>query len=100
MTLMVSAMLINARKVHEKNLHELEQMDEENEKLIKELENKLGEVKNLRTILPICSICKKIRNDEGYWEKVEKYFHQHSGTMFSTSLCPECEKKRSKKSNN
>ncbi|MGM0599908.1 MAG: hypothetical protein ACQETH_08855 [Candidatus Rifleibacteriota bacterium] len=100
MTLLVSNKLLSARKLREKNLHKLKQMDEENEKLIKELESKLGEVRSLQTILPICSICKKIRNDDGYWEKVEKYFHQHSGTVFSTSLCPECEKKPSKKPDN
>lgn len=97
MTIMVKDRLLRAKKMHEQNLNDLKQIDLENEKLIKELENKLGEVKNLRTILPICSICKKIRNDQGYWEKVEKYFHQHSGTVFSTSLCPECETKLSKK---
>ena len=48
------------------------------------------EIHTLRGILPICSFCKKIRNEKGYWEQVEAYITQHSETGFSHSLCPEC----------
>ena len=58
--------------------------------LIREL---LSEVKHLRGILPICSFCKKIRDDKGYWEKVEVYIHKYSEADFSHSICPECVKK-------
>lgn len=53
-----------------------------------ELQNSLDEIKNLRGILPICSFCKNIRNDEGYYEQIEGYFHKHSGVDFSHTICP------------
>jgi hypothetical protein len=58
-----------------------------------ELEASLGEVKTLRGILPICASCKKIRDDEGYWNQVESYIKKHTGAQFSHSLCPECAKR-------
>lgn len=51
------------------------------------------EIKTLRGILPICSFCKKIRDDKGYWEKVEVYIHKYSQADFSHGVCPECMKK-------
>lgn len=51
------------------------------------------EIKTLRQILPLCSFCKKIRDDEGYWEQVDIYLHKHSQTDISHSVCPECMKK-------
>lgn len=48
------------------------------------------EMKLLRGILPICSKCKKVRNDKGLWEQVETYISQYSDIVFSHSLCPEC----------
>jgi hypothetical protein len=47
----------------------------------------------LSGMLPICSYCKKIRNDKGYWEGVETYISQHTDTLFSHGICPECEEK-------
>ena len=47
----------------------------------------------LKGILPICSFCKKIRNDEGYWEQVELYVRERSAADFSHGLCPVCAKK-------
>jgi hypothetical protein len=44
----------------------------------------------LKGLLPICSYCKKIRNDEGYWEKIEKYIKSHSAAEFTHGICPEC----------
>lgn len=58
-----------------------------------QLRTALAEVKVLRGMLPICSICKKIRDDKGYWEKIENYIQQHSEAEFSHSLCPDCVKK-------
>jgi hypothetical protein len=55
-----------------------------------ELETALAEVKTLRGIIPICSYCRKIRNDEGYYEAVEKYIMEHSEAVFSHTYCPEC----------
>lgn len=50
----------------------------------------ISELIQLRSILPICSGCKKIRSDGNYWETVEKYFSDHLDVEFSHSLCPEC----------
>jgi hypothetical protein len=50
----------------------------------------ITELTQLRSILPICSNCKKIRNDEEYWERVEEYLTKHTHLEFSHSLCPEC----------
>lgn len=51
------------------------------------------DVQVLRGLLPICSYCKKIRDDHGYWEKVERYVAVRSEADFSHSVCPECEPK-------
>jgi hypothetical protein len=48
------------------------------------------EVKALRGLLPICSYCKKVRNDGNYWEQIETYVSQHSEAQFSHSICPDC----------
>jgi hypothetical protein len=50
----------------------------------------ISELIKLRSTLPICASCKKIRNDENYWETVEKYFSTHLDVEFSHSICPEC----------
>ena len=71
----------------------IEKSLKEKEKLIAELQNALSEINTLRGILPICSFCKKIRDDKGYWNQVESYFKQHSEIVFSHSLCPECTQK-------
>ena len=65
----------------------------ERENLIKELQNALTEIRALRGILPICSFCKKIRDDKGYWEQVDVYISKHSRADISHSICPECMKK-------
>lgn len=50
-----------------------------------------SEIKKLRGFLPICSYCKKIRNDRNYWEQIETYISDHSDVQFSHGICPECE---------
>jgi CheY-like chemotaxis protein len=57
---------------------------------VRSLEEALANVKALQTLLPMCAYCKSIRNDQNYWEKVETYFHDHSGVSFSHSYCPTC----------
>ncbi len=52
-----------------------------------------SEVKVMSGLLPICSSCKKIRDDEGYWNRLETYIETHSDAYFSHGLCQECEKK-------
>ncbi len=61
------------------------------------LEKAYNEIKTLRGILPICSSCKKIRDDDGYWQKVETYVHDHTEASFSHSYCPECAEKELQK---
>lgn len=67
------------------------------EKLLVEEKNKLqkalNEIKTLRGIIPICSHCKKIRDDEGVWNQLEEYIHAHSEAEFSHGICPNCLKK-------
>ncbi|MBU1193390.1 MAG: FIST C-terminal domain-containing protein [Proteobacteria bacterium] len=58
-----------------------------------ELQNKLKEIQTLRGILPICSSCKKIRDDKGYWNLLETYFKKQSDIDFSHGICPECSDK-------
>lgn len=57
------------------------------------LRESLEEVKLLSGLLPICSSCKKIRDDSGYWNQLETYIHDHSDVEFSHSICPDCAKK-------
>ncbi|HEX8775674.1 MAG TPA: response regulator [Pyrinomonadaceae bacterium] len=57
---------------------------------VRELEDALSQVKQLRGLLPICSYCKKIRDDQNYWQKVENYLSQHSDAQISHSVCPDC----------
>lgn len=56
----------------------------------KNLKKAVNDVKILSGIIPICSHCKKIRNDEGYWQQVELFINKHVGAMFSHGFCPEC----------
>ena len=62
-------------------------------KKVKQLETALEDVKQLRGLLPICSYCNKIRNDEDYWEQVDSYIGRHSNVEFSHSICPSCYEK-------
>lgn len=66
--------------------------DEEQRILIEELQRAIDEVNTLKGILPICSSCKSIRDDKGYWTAVEEYVTAHSEAVFTHSLCPHCVK--------
>ncbi len=57
---------------------------------VQELEVALANVKQLSGLLPICSYCKKIRDDQNYWERVDAYVTKHSEAQFSHSICPQC----------
>ena len=65
----------------------------EREELISRLQRALAEVKALSGLLPICSSCKKIRDDQGYWQQIEVYIRDHSEADFSHGICPDCKKK-------
>lgn len=58
-----------------------------------ELEATLAEIKTLKGLIPMCASCKKIRDDQGFWQQVEGYLMQHSQAEFSHGLCPECMEK-------
>ncbi|MDF1578971.1 MAG: DUF3365 domain-containing protein [Desulfurivibrionaceae bacterium] len=66
---------------------------DERENLIEQLYRSLNEIKTLRGLLPICATCKKIRNDQGAWEVIEKYIKEHSEAEFSHGICPDCVRK-------
>ena len=57
---------------------------------IRELEEAVSQVRQLQGILPICSYCKKIRDDQNYWQGVENYISNHSEALFSHGICPDC----------
>ena len=69
---------------------DLKRAKETQAKLIKELQNALDHVKLLSGLLPICAWCKKVRDDEGYWEQIEGYISKHSEAKVSRGICPEC----------
>lgn len=69
----------------------------EQEATIEKLQKALEEIKTLRGLIPICAWCKKIRDDEGYWDELEVYLSKHSEAVFSHGLCPECSKAMKKK---
>jgi response regulator RpfG family c-di-GMP phosphodiesterase len=72
---------------------ELERKNRDLERLLTENQKALSEIKTLRGILPICSSCKKIRDDEGYWTQIEAYIQDHSLAEFTHSLCLDCARK-------
>jgi PAS domain S-box-containing protein len=76
-----------------RDITERKRIEEEREKLIHELQDALANIKTLRGLLPICSYCKKIRDDKGYWNRIESYIQDHSGAEFTHGMCPECLKK-------
>ena len=57
---------------------------------IAQLQEALEHIRTLQGILPICAYCKKIRNDEGYWEQVDAYIRAHSDADFTHGICPDC----------
>lgn len=67
-----------------------ETLQQQREELINELMAAMEDVKALSGLLPICSYCKKIRDDEGYWQRLEAYIESHSDAQFSHGICYEC----------
>jgi hypothetical protein len=71
------------------------EVEAEREKLINDLQDALAEVKTLREFLPICSYCRKVRDDQNYWSQIENYISEHTSTKFSHGICPDCYQKTS-----
>jgi CheY-like chemotaxis protein len=85
------------KPLHERELHVAIEIalfrhkaDAERERLIRKLQKALEEIRTLSDLLPICAWCKKIRDDDGYWQQIETYFKDHSKTRFTHGICPEC----------
>lgn len=57
---------------------------------VEELEQAMSEIKTLKGLVPICASCKKIRDDDGYWQEVEAYLSEHATVEFSHGMCPDC----------
>lgn len=88
------------KPIHTEELHARMQVGERVLKLqkdlsdrVKELEDAMSHIKKLQGLLPICSYCKKIRNDQNYWEQMEAYISKNSEALFSHSICPDCYEK-------
>ncbi|MBU0991861.1 MAG: PAS domain S-box protein [Proteobacteria bacterium] len=75
------------------DITERKYIEDEREKLITKLEGALSQIKKLSGLLPICSHCKKIRDDKGYWNQIEAYIQDHSEAEFSHGICRECAQK-------
>ena len=76
-----------------RNIRERKVAEAERERLIRDLQAALGRVKQMERILPICSFCKRIRDENGNWHGLESYISDHSETQFSHGFCPECGRK-------
>ncbi|MDI9526415.1 MAG: hypothetical protein QM299_05335 [Pseudomonadota bacterium] len=77
----------------EKNAELNQTLEQKVEERTAELKKSMARVKVLSGLLPICASCKKIRDDQGYWKRIEAYIHEHSEAQFSHGICPECAKK-------
>ena len=75
-----------------RNITEFKKAEVERERLITELQGALADVKLLSGLVPICSNCKKIRDDKGYWTQLESYIQDRSEAKFSHGVCPDCMK--------
>jgi PleD family two-component response regulator len=62
----------------------------ERDRLIRDLQQALAEVKTLAGLIPMCAWCKKVRDDQGYWMQVERYLAMHSDLAVTHGICPEC----------
>ena len=70
---------------------EMRREEDERKNLVEKLQQALAQAEELRGILAICSSCKKIRDDNGFWYEIELYIASHSQAEFSHSICPDCE---------
>jgi len=89
LVIIVSILFIYNKKIN-KNKTMLEASNLELGRLNRELQDRMTEIKTLTGLLPICAQCKKIRNDQGYWEQLEGYISQHTAATFTHGICPGC----------
>ena len=88
-----TAQLEAANRELKDQITERRRVEAERETVIRELQDALDQVKTLSGLLPICSHCKKIRDDKGYWNQLEDFIQQHSEAEFTHGICPECARK-------
>lgn len=75
-----------------RDISKRKELENEREALVNELEKALEQVKTLQGLIPICSSCHKIRDDNGFWQRLEEYIEAHSEAEFSHGICPDCMK--------
>lgn len=75
------------------DITDIKAAEESQKKLIAELETAMSEIKTLTGLIPICASCKKIRDDQGYWQAVEVYIRDRTDAEFSHGICPDCARK-------
>jgi len=85
--------LLSTNKELKQEIIERTKAEVEREKVINKLQLALAEIKTLQGIVPICSFCKKIRDDKGFWNQVESYVAEHTDARFSHTCCIDCAKK-------
>jgi Na+/melibiose symporter-like transporter len=85
--------ILEAHERIQRDIAARKQAEEERELLIRELQEALAKVKMLSGMLPICSSCKRIRDDQGYWQRIEEYIRDHSEAEFTHSVCQDCARK-------
>jgi PAS domain S-box-containing protein len=73
-----------------RDVSEARRLQEERERLIAELQVAVASVKTLRGLLPLCSACKKVRDDSGYWKQIEDYLRDNAHALISHGICPDC----------
>jgi PAS domain S-box-containing protein len=73
-----------------RDITDKKRVEQEREDLLQHLRQALADVKTLSGLLPICSGCKKIRDDQGYWQQVEIFIRRHSDAEFTHGFCPDC----------
>lgn len=72
---------------------ERKKLENEEKRLVHELREAIEKIRTLKGLIPICASCKKIRDDQGYWNQVEVYISEHSEAEFSHGICPDCAEK-------
>ncbi len=77
----------------DRDVTEIHLKEQEREKLIEDLQEALADIKKLSGLVPICASCKKIRDDNGYWNQLEEYIQNHSEAKFTHGICPDCAKR-------
>ncbi len=89
-TLALEVAVAQRTRIIEEQSQALEISNSELQGRNRELSSALSEVKTLQGLIPICAYCKKIRDDQGFWEQMEHYISHHSGAQFSHGICPDC----------